>query len=178
MSKILCLVSLLLLSACVTPEPELVYLPEFDQNMAKKQMEKGKNTIVGSSFLTTIGGDIKKCSGRIVMLIPATKYAEKRMNALYAQNGDGFYIPVSVKHQFKSVKETDESNYLKFMRKTVCDVDGKFEFEKVGDGSFFVVSSVVWGVDGRNGIINYYGGGMMLPVTVKNGETKKIVVTR
>ena len=114
MSKILCLVSLLLLSACVTPEPELVYLPEFDQNMAKKQMEKGKNTIFGSSFLTTI----------------------------------------------------------------VCDVDGKFEFEKVGDGSFFVVSSVVWGVDGRNGIINYYGGGMMLPVTVKNGETKKIVVTR
>lgn len=177
MSKILCLVSLLLLSACVTPEPELVYLPEFDQNMAKKQMEKGKNTIVGSSFLTTIGGDIKKCSGRIVTLIPATKYAEKRMNALYVQNGDGFYIPVSVKPQFESVKETDESNYWKFTRKTVCDVDGKFEFEKVGDGSFFVVSNVIWGVDGRNGI-NYYGGAVMRPVSVKNGETKKIVVTR
>ena len=64
------------------------------------------------------------------------------------------------------------------MRKTICDIDGKFEFENVRDGSFFIISDVVWGVvNTKTGITETQGGWIMLPVTVKGGEIKKVVVT-
>ena len=180
MNKILCLLALSFLSACVAVKPlEVVELPEFDQEFAKKQIGKGKNTITGSAFLKQLDGRIQKCSGSDVELVPATEYAKKRMNILYALNQNGRYTHTGRIIKFKSVKETDEEKYWSLMRKTICDIDGKFEFENVHDGSFFIISDVVWGVVvNQYGSISSQGGPVMLPVTVKDGEIKKVVVTR
>ena len=178
MNKFLCLLALSLLSACVAVKPEVVDLPEFEQEFAEKQIGKGKNTITGSAFLKQVDGGIQKCSGSDVELVPATEYAKKRMDTLYTLNQKGRYVHTGRIVKFKSVKETDEKKYWSLMRKTICDIDGKFEFENVRDGSFFIISDVVWGVVNTNtGITETQGGWIMLPVTVKGGEIKKVVVT-
>lgn len=178
MKKVFFIFSLLILSACAEVPVEIVTLPEFDQEFAEQQIGKGKNTITGSAFLKQVDGRIQKCSGSLVFLVPATEFAKKRMNTLYAMNQEGFYVHMPKSLKFKTVKETDEEKYWTLMRKTICDIDGKFEFENVHDGSFFILSNVVWGVVvDQYGNISSQGGPVMLPVSVKGGETKKVVVT-
>ena len=50
---------------------------------------------------------------------------------------------------------------------------GGVKFEKIADGSFYVVSSITWQVANR-----YFpeGGGLMYKLDVRGGEVKEIVL--
>ncbi len=175
--KIVAIACVLMLNACA-PIPIQVNLPEFNESHAKMLLKDGKNTIVGSAFLKQLDGHIQSCAGSVVELIPATDYAKSRINRLYEIDQRKFYIPTNKRLKFISQKDTDEANYIDLRKRTVCDIDGKFEFENVHDGSFFVWTSVTWEyVVSSSGTMTTAGGPVMLPVTVKNGQTKKIVVT-
>ena len=174
--KIVAIACVLMLNACA---PIQVNLPEFNESHAKMLLKDGKNTIVGSAFLKQQDGYIQSCAGSVVELIPATDYAKSRINRLYEIDQRKFYIPTNERLKFISQKDTDEANYIDLRKRTVCDIDGKFEFENVHDGSFFVGTYVTW-IIYNNGYSTtaVAGGPIVLPVTVKNGQTKKIVVTR
>lgn len=173
--KIVAIACVLMLNACA---PIQVNLPEFNESHAKMLLKDGKNTIVGSAFLKQQDGYIQSCAGSVVELIPATDYAKSRINRLYEIDQRKFYIPTNERLKFISQKDTDEANYIDLRKRTVCDIDGKFEFENVHDGSFFVRTYVTWIIynDGFS-TTAVAGGPVILPVTVKNGQTKKIVVT-
>lgn len=175
-AKIIAVACVFMLNACA---PIQVNLPEFNESHAKMLLKDGKNTIVGSAFLKQQNGYIQSCAGSVVELIPATDYAKSKMNRLYEIDQRKFYIPTSKRLKFISQKDTDEANYIDLRKRTVCDIDGKFEFENVHDGSFFVGTYVTWiYVNPGYNTTAIAGGPIMLPVTVKNGQTKKIVVTR
>lgn len=172
--KIVAIACVLMLNACA---PIQVNLPEFNESHAKMLLKDGKNTIVGSAFLKQRDGHIQSCAGSVVELIPATDYAKSRINRLYEIDQRKFYIPTNERLKFISQKDTDEANYIDLRKRTVCDIDGKFKFENVHDGSFFVMTSVTWEYVNSHGYMTTTGGPVMLPVTVKNGQTKKIIVT-
>lgn len=171
--KIVAIACVLMLNACATVQKEVVNLPEFNESHAKMLLKDGKNTIVGSAFLKQQDGYIQSCAGSVVELIPATDYAKSRINRLYEIDQRKFYIPTNERLKFISQKDTDEANYIDLRKRTVCDIAGKFEFENVHDGSFFVRTYVTWHVVGEYGL-ETAGGPVILPVTVKNGQTKKL----
>ena len=63
--------------------------------------------------------------------------------------------------------------YRSHQRETICDIDGKFEFQNVAAGSYFVVTRVTWTIS-----YSTQGGSLMVPITFSGrDELKSIVLT-
>lgn len=139
--------------------------------------KKGKNTILGQAFLRTRGGEIKTCAGYEVNLIPASRYAEERMKALYENTQKGFlhiYYAYSKRTQF--VPESPE--YLRTKKPQSATPAEDLSSQTCQTGEYFVITEVIWEVP------SYYGGGthptggyLMQRVKLKGGETKEIILT-
>ena len=172
MKKIFFTLICLGLTACQIPTKLPIHnmQNQFDIKQAETLMKKGKNTIIGNSFLRQRGGQIVTCAGYQVELIPATTYAEERMFYLYTNTENG--INNSSAYEFIP----DSSEYYKLQRETICDSSGHFKFDNIADGTFFIITRVMWEIP-RGHFIQQNGGYLLKKVTVKNGETKEIIIT-
>jgi hypothetical protein len=130
--------------------------------------EEGVNTIKGSALIRQRRGTTVTCAGQQISLIPDSPYARERMRHLYGSLVKGFR-PVGQKIQFSP----DFDTYIAATRKTTGDTQGFFTFEKVPDGSYFVVTTITWAATEYL----YSGGGLMKRVDIKGGQTKSIVLT-
>ena len=89
---------LLLPAACAAPPPApppaaaQPLAPAFDAPQAAEALRGGHNTIHGDAFLFLAQGARQTCAGEVASLIPATNYAEWRMQAIY---GDRPALPIS-----------------------------------------------------------------------------------
>lgn len=70
--------------------------------------------------------------------------------------------------------ETTDPDYERLSKRTLCDAQGFFKFEKLADGEFFVTSSVTWKANPNSPF--FEGGWMMRRVKVERGETKELVL--
>ena len=98
--------------------------------------------------------------------MPATQYAAERIGHIYGVGMKG-YSPVSKLHFIP-----DPPSFKTTTRVTSCDAQGNFEFDKVSDGEFFVISSILWKVG-----YSTEGGNLMHQVSVVGGEKKKVVLS-
>ena len=129
-------------------------------------LRPGTNTIKGSGLIRQQGGGVVTCAGNEVVLIPATAYSTERMKAIYPSAEGGLTVLGEIRF------EPNPPEYRTTVRTTKCDAQGSFVYDRVADGKFFVVSSVVWYVrDIRQ------GGNMMKSVTLSGGETKTVVLS-
>jgi hypothetical protein len=64
-----------------------------------------------------------------------------------------------------------------YRRTTVADAEGRFEFDNLSSGDYYVTCAITWGAPGEFGIEST-GGIAYAKVTVRNGGTVKAVVTR
>jgi hypothetical protein len=133
---------------------------------------QGTNTIHGSAVLRTVGGDAKTCAGLDANLVPMSAYANERMAAMF---GAGTAVGILRANSELRFSSTDPA-YVSTARKTVCDPQGYFVFEKVPDGEYFLTAFVTWGVPGRY-FTRQEGGVLMQRITVHGSETKTIVLT-
>lgn len=161
------------LTLCSCASGPVVQLTEsFDEAEAEKLMKDGKNTILGSAVWREKNGQIQKCSGYQVTLYPATKYAEERMVALYGSSERGAR---EIKKD-KIVFAPDELNFHQLSKKTVCDVDGKFEFENIADGDYIVETKIVWG-NPEEPELQTEGGKLVQKISVTGGKKIKVVLS-
>ena len=181
MKKVFLVCAMLFLCSCAGPR--IVTLTEsFDENQAKELMKSGKNTIEGSAVFRQDNGGIQKCAGLPVILVPATKYAQERINILYG-NGSGGKIIEGVRQitaygQYENVTlSPDIDTFHKYFKETVCDVDGKFSFKNVADGSFFIITEIVWNIPVNKYQSYSYGGTLLQKVNVKGGERKTVILS-
>lgn len=138
----------------------------FNAQEARELTRPGVNIVSGSALIRQNGGGVVTCAGLEILLIPKTAYATERMRAIYG-NTDRGYNPV-----YRQIKFTPEvPEYLSTHRATVCDAQGHFSFDDVADGSFFVVSQIVWNVGAPQ------GGAVMQAITVRGGESKQLVLS-
>jgi hypothetical protein len=150
------------LSSCVTtPAPPL---PPFDYEQTKRALRPGNNTIKGSAFLRQQGGGIVTAAGNDVQLVPVTAYSQERFRHLYGNTISGINsyrggLPIN-------------PGYNALTHKTIADVDGKFQFSNVADGSYFCTTAIEW----RVGDYGRKGGKVMKRVNVSGGRTVTIVV--
>lgn len=117
---------------------------------------QGKATVTGQAFLRRNDGMVVYGAGSQVILIPKTTYSSERMAAIY-KGAHISYFPLTFKN--------DDPNYQNYARKTVANGEGRFKFENVAPGSYYVVTNVTWMVE------YVQGGSLMAEVTVVGDQS-------
>lgn len=152
---------------CATPPMPPTYQigAPFDKDEASRLVHEGTNTIKGKAFIRKPEG-IVTCAGQRVALVPATAYAKERVLALYGSAESG----VNPRAEFTFTPDPPE--YHALMRTTKCDAEGAFEFVRVGDGEFFVLTQVDWALGG-----SAKGSDLMQRVLVRDGQSLSVIMS-
>jgi hypothetical protein len=137
-----------------TPFTEDEYLP---------YTKDGTGNIKGQAFLKTKSGDVKYGAGNTIYLIPNTSYTKELMDKAIEKCG-GF---------------TTNMDYRlnKYIKTTIADGEGRFEFLKLPPGDYYVGCQVAWQYATRYGAMPT-GGNIVKPANVKEGESVKVILTR
>lgn len=127
-------VFVLALSACRSvPPPDI----RFDAGEAAFIEKPGKTVIKGEAFLPDESNDnVRYAAGEIVRLVPATSYA--RAHNDYAFQGEKFVRAINIPRL-----DVDPA-YRAHMRTTKTDAHGRFTFENVPPGTYFLTTQIVW----------------------------------
>jgi hypothetical protein len=136
-----------LCASCAKTTPPLRIDTPFEDSIARKLLQPGKNQINGQVRFEMPNGTLVSCVGLEVNLVPATRYAREWVRLFYgldnSQNG-------SINSAFKldtknnEVKFSGANQFYAVTRSTTCDEDGEFTFDKVADGEFFVIAKIRW----------------------------------
>jgi hypothetical protein len=154
----------IVLAACNSaPAPQV----SFDPAEAAFINKPGKTTITGQAFLPDKTGhvNVRFASGEVVRLIPATRYSRARLD--YYFHGAKFAPALSVP------KNDPDPGYLSHTRATKAGSTGRFVFENVPPGDYFLSTQVIWKPDGA---FLSEGGLIYEEVTVTGAETKPVEV--
>ncbi|WP_136126605.1 carboxypeptidase-like regulatory domain-containing protein [Rodentibacter pneumotropicus] len=160
-----------LLVGCVgTPFSPIEYTMKnkFDVKQAEKQMKAGTGKIEGTAFLRQNGGGVVTCAGAKVNLVPYTDYTNEAMTLLYGNSEKGYRNGFGP--QYKVINE--DENFIKYVKSTICDAQGKFIFENLSAGTYFVGTEVVWSVG-----YSRQGGKLMQKVVIGKGEIQNIIMS-
>ena len=171
MNKILLsLFAVLILTGCGNraPKPALSNAPPFDAKAAAYIHTQGKVLLRGEAFIVLANGRPTYAAGELIRLVPATAYANARFKALY--RGKTF-IPAG---QIPTV--TPDPEYSKFTRTTVANGRGKFEFDNVAAGDYFVTAQKI--IKPRGSFLPR-GGAMYAKIRIAGSEhfPVKVIVT-
>lgn len=137
----------------------------FDPNEAAFIKAQGKGVISGHAFLKRSTGVNVYASGEVVRLTPVTAYSRERFALFY---GAGKFIPAG-----RIPKVEVDPVYADHTRTTKADHMGRFSFEKVAPGRYFVSSQVVWR---ERGEYLPAGGAMFEEVAVTGKESGDVEV--
>lgn len=176
------LVALAVAGCQSTPGATLQAASSFDPAEAAYINKQGATKIEGHAFWRDDKGGTINAAGEIIRLVPATAYARARFAALYR---GGRSIPASQIEQGPT-----DAQYAAFTRTTRAESNGRFEFDNVAPGEYFVAAQVRYKdkdsfVHLQSGAFHQFmrlgqdGGAMFEIVTVTGKEEKaiKLVVT-
>ncbi|KAA0911859.1 DUF4198 domain-containing protein [Pusillimonas sp. ANT_WB101] len=147
---------------------------EFDERLAKNQIQEGTGTLNGSAFLLQRGGGVVTCAGRDVELIPVTDYAADRLRWIYGRApaaGEVVRTDFMGMDRVNAQFTPDIPGYHTHKRVTKCDAQGEFSFQGLKDGQYFVIASVIWFVPSPQ------GGLLATKVKVSNGKAAKVIMS-
>jgi hypothetical protein len=125
--------------------------------------EPGGASIRFQAFLRTRGGDVKYGAGSDAVLVPAVDCAQ----SWWALSGSDLALA--------SVYPRAEV-FWSALRKTTADGEGRFRFDGVAPGKYYVRTIVTWQVPMRYGM-STQGGYVGREVEIRDGENAEIILT-
>lgn len=140
----------------------------YDKTLAARLLANGPNTVTGSASVRQRNGTVVTCAGQPVFLVPATDYARIRVRALYGSDERGASLD-GRSYRF----DPDPPEYSKLVRQAQCDANGRFRFDRVASGTFFLTAVVRWQEGERRA-----GGSLMQQVTTGGGRTVSLTLSR
>lgn len=152
-----------IMTGCVERKPATVAFSAEEAAFIKKT---GTGVITGHAFRTKPSGVVVNAAGQVVRLIPDTAFARERFANLY---GKGKYVPHSAYPRDDSV----DPAYSEYTRTTKAEANGRFAFEKVAPGSYFLTTQVIWGEETA---FTREGGSVYDSVTLTGKETEPVQV--
>jgi hypothetical protein len=96
----------------------------------------GEGAIAGSMTYHR-GAARYSCAASDVLLTPETAWSRRRMIILYG-SATAAAVPVSIVRARTPTAGTGD--YARFVRRTKCDSDGRFAFQNLPDGAWFVIT--------------------------------------
>lgn len=153
------IVAALMLTGCVGAVPirePVAPFVNFDLQAHARYIGDGAATVKGQAFLRQNGGGVVTCAGQQVILMPATGYFQDVMRI--ARSGR---TPTTAPPEAKQV-----------VRRSQCDAQGNFTFERIPAGSWMVTSLVKWSVG-----YNAQGGGLLKNVEVPASGTVNVLLS-
>lgn len=150
-------------SACVERKPATVAFSVEEAAFIKKT---GTTVVAGHAFRTKPSGVVVNAAGQIVRLVPATAYSRERFQNFY---GNRKYVP----HSGYPREDNPDPAYAEYTRTAKAESNGRFAFENVPPGEYFVTTQVIWGDEGA---VFREGGSVYDSVTVTGKEKEPIQV--
>jgi len=163
LKTILALCCASLLAACVGTERKAATVA-FSVDEAAFIRKPGTVTITGHAFRTKPSGTVVNAAGEVVRLVPATAYARERFQNFYG--GRKF-----VAHRNYPRDDNPDPAYADYTRTTKAQANGRFTFENVAPGAYFVTTQVIWGDEDA---LAREGGSVYDSVTVTGKEQEPI----
>jgi len=159
--------AVLVLAGCQRTPPQKVETA-FDPAAAAYVNRQGPARIDGHAFITRADARVMNASGQYVYLVPATPYARERFARLYG--GKKFLAASS------GAAIEQDADYARFTRRTKAGSSGRFSFENVAAGEYFIATNVQW-KDSEESFVTR-GGAVYESVTVRGvaGESIDVVV--
>lgn len=131
----------------------------FDGSEHAAYIARGKSSIDGEGFLRRPNGWLARCSGGIVYLVPATAYFREWVEVYRAGN------------RIMNSAELNES-HSKAIRKTQCNMQGKFQFADLPVGKWILVTRVTYdGAEWNN------ASTLVSEVETRPGETAAAILS-
>jgi hypothetical protein len=124
---------------------------------------EGTASISGQAFLKTRGGDVKYGAGETVVLHPVTAYSKEWWTASIESG--------------RKMSEAD-ARASATMRTVTADGEGRFKFEKLPAGEYYIACSVSWQyvAGGRYAYSKTTGGMVGAQVKVGAGEHQDVIL--
>ncbi|MBI1868440.1 MAG: carboxypeptidase regulatory-like domain-containing protein [Methylocystis sp.] len=162
-SVVMSLACMVGLAACNTSGPDAAFNPA----EAAFIKTPGKATIEGHAFLRDKRGvvNVRYAAGEIVRLVPATAYTQARFAHFY---GAAKFVPA-----ISIPSAAPDPEYVAYTRTTKAESAGRFTFEDVAPGRYFVTTQLTW--QAKDALLAE-GGAMYEEVTVTGKETEPIKV--
>jgi hypothetical protein len=155
--------TLIVLAGCVERKPATV---AFSTEEAAFVRKTGTGVITGHAFRTKPNGAVVNAAGQVVRLVPATAFARERFANLYGQRK---YLP----HGAYPRDEEVDPAYAEHTRTTKAEANGRFGFDKVAPGTYFLTTQVIWGDEAA---FTREGGSVYDVVTLTGKETEPVHV--
>lgn len=151
-----------LLGACVAQGPTTT---SFSAEEAAFIRKPGTGVIVGHAFRTRSKGQVVNAAGEVVRLVPATAYARERFSRVF---GKTKFLP-----HWRYPNDQVDPGYAELTRTTKTTANGRFAFDKVAPGTYFVSTQVIWGEEDA---VFREGGTVYDEVTLTGRETEPVEV--
>lgn len=124
----------------------------------------GNAIVQGTASIQLEDGSVKNCAGFTIELLPSAAYADERILKTYRNNERDQILMSEQPPRFAP----DDKRYHDNVRKTQCDSEGRFAFNHVAAGSYYVMAFIIWSEDDTK-----HGGGVMRKIAVTaDGNTK------
>ena len=139
-------------------EPDRLRTP-FDAKEHAPFAATGTASIKGQAFLRQRGGGVVTCAGSAALLMPYTEYFLE--STWYARERRHLTHEPDARAMLPAI-----------LRKTHCDAQGNFSFDRLPAGRYIVLTEVVWDVAGRR-----QGGVVMTLAGVSEGSTSSVIIS-
>ena len=167
-------VAVVLASGCATPTPappppSQITLP-FNAGDVAWSRAPGTATVEGRVALPVAGGAPRTCAGGEAQLFPAGAYAAEMMRFVFGSDVRGF-APQGASRYPANIA----ADFASTVRRIGCDAEGRFRFDGVPAGRWYVFSNVVFRVAG--GEAPPQGGALMQRVDVAEGARANVLLS-
>ena len=157
-------------SSCTTPVPPAGMTLPFNAIDVAWSRASGTAIVEGRAAISPVGDAAQTCAGGEAQLVPAGTYAAEMMRIVFGNGVRGF-APVASARYPASIA----SDFAATVRRIGCDPEGRFRFDGVPAGRWYVFSNVVFRSPGGETALQ--GGSLMQRIDVAEGARVNVLLT-
>lgn len=143
-------------------KPNYELVSEFSNDDFAWSLEKGTGVIAGQGYLKTKGGFVQTAVGEEVALIPRNAYTDEIVSVTRTE---GFF------DQYSNVSK--DVDYNQYRRQQTADEKGRFRFEGLPAGEYYIVTRVIWYTRDQNSKVSLHGGLLWGQIKIADGEVRE-----
>ena len=143
------------------PKPLYILSETFVEDDFKWSKRQGTGVIAGLGSLRAQGGFLKSAVGEEVTLVAKTPYTDEIVAATRTEDFFESYLNVQ-----------KDPNYNQYRLSQTADKDGRFRFENLPAGEWYIVTRVVWYTRDETSQVHLHGGLLWGQISIVEGEVR------